>query len=190
LRRGGAGKRDYLGKEWEFPKGDAARKLHIIAAIQTITDDPVLFMVGTGSYGYWQIAGPNMDRLKAENNFPFYLEDLHYGVQFGGIKQELPRPPTLPIVIVEYGALGLFLIFAVILKIASIPIVRIQKARLRKMKTAMVRPMLLLAWLPFVSMGWAFFTSIQSVMLVYFIIMPNGIVDSWTKTWESWPGNR
>jgi hypothetical protein len=154
----------YYGEEVTAAEGDGGRFLLVRTAVEGLLDqNPFVILFGSGSYGYFRVAGPYYDLVAKK----FGIVDSTPNQGSGG---EPPRPPALAATIVETGLIGMMLLiscFAVILRIAF---VRENGSRLAVGVNLMLGvPIVLTA-------AWSYFGEIQDIMMVYFIIMPFGLM--------------
>jgi hypothetical protein len=150
------------------------------AALLTVYSRPLTTFWGTGSYGYWSTAGPNVEALREHFGVPGYL--ISGAVLAQGSESDPPRPPSWPALIIEIGVVGIGLLTATIVS-TGIRILRHSRPTASLPTSTM--PYLLLLSISLI-VAWGYVGEIQDFIFMYMMLMPFGVFDGWSdRTRES-----
>lgn len=167
----------YRGEEVAFARGDAERRLLVIAGIESMWNgDPVRAVFGAGQYGYFHVAGDELDALRESKGVPNIL--INSAASLGEEVVERPRPPAWGAFIVETGLLGLALLGANALLATGSPLVRAARNGLLTLSRG--PGVLIASAVPF-ALFWGYFGEIQDFLLFYLLLMPMGVVHVWSQ---------
>jgi hypothetical protein len=110
---GGSTTIDYYGKVYNSSSGDTGRFTYILSPFLFYLNFPFYILTGVGVYGFYV------------HGFPFILEISNYldssvdlvtsGLVIDGIVS-IPRPPTFPSFLLEYGIVVSFILYYKLLK--------------------------------------------------------------------------
>ena len=173
--QGGNLEYNYHGVDVVAAKGDAGRFLYLLGGFEYLMDQgPARAMVGAGVYGYFPEAGLYYERVAEERGVPT-LRYTFSGASLGGIT-EPPRPPAMGALIAETGIIGVGLLLACALAALSQTVLR---PALNGLGLVLGGPNLLVATCVLLAIGWTYFAECQNILMLYLLILPQGLVHSW-----------
>jgi hypothetical protein len=167
-----AGTRDnaYYNQSYLDSKGDIGRFMFSYCAYKTAFSSPFSYLIGVGSYGFFENLSPCIEAFKTEYSLPDYTRNTALG---GG----MPRPPALGAWVIENGWIATALLLLTIICAILTNFLSRQKSRLiiTDRKNLHFLPCLLI--IPV----WAYFAEYQDYVFLYFLIMPFGFLHMITK---------
>ena len=168
---GGTMTYNYYGRQVTASSGDTGRFLYVKAASHALLSNPLLFIVGGGSYSYFPIVQPFYEELSAENGSSTNI--VNYGSVVGGVR-EPPRPPAMGAMIIETGMVGIILTGMLIIK--NFSYLAFRRSNLTG-KIIISRAGILLGAIPIMLPLWSFFGEFQDAIIIYLILAPFGFVN-------------
>lgn len=161
----------YYGQDYVDAKGDIGRYMFTYCAYKTAASSPFTYLIGVGSYGFFENLGPCIEAFKAEYRLPDYDRNTGLG---GG----MPRPPALGAWIIENGILALLLLILVLVSTVSSNFLKKigQKLVINERKNLHFLPCILI--IP----AWAYFAEYQDSVFLYFLFMPFGLMYVLTRS--------
>ena len=160
----------YYDQDYIDAKGDIGRYMYSYCAIKTVLQNPQTYLIGVGSYGFFENLNPCLEAFKIEYSLPDYTRNTAVG---GG----LPRPPALGAWLIENGLIAVFFLILSLLStiFKSFLVMKGRKFALHSKKALHFLPMIII--LP----GWAYFAEFQDSIFFYIIFMPFGFLYLLTK---------
>jgi hypothetical protein len=167
---GGTMTYNYYGRQVTAASGDTGRFIYVEAASRALFSNPLLFLVGGGSYSYFPIVQPFITELSAESGSSTNV--VNQGSVIGGIA-EPPRPPAMGAMIIEAGMVGILLTGMLVFITVSYTVFR--RSRLTG-NMVIARSGILLGTIPLMLPLWSFFAEFQDAIIVYLILAPFGLL--------------